>query len=79
MKALELPPDMMQGAMLIHGVGREELIVENYRGIIECNSRVIRVQGKQMRMIVSGMNLFIPYYTDDEMKIAGCIKSIEFE
>ena len=41
-ETLELPKDLMYGAILITATGRRELLVENYRGILEYTTECIR-------------------------------------
>ncbi len=78
-EALELPKDLVYGAVLINVTGRRELLVENYRGILEYSTECIRLQAKDCRVCITGKNLNIEYYTNEEMKICGMIKSIQYE
>ncbi len=78
-ETLELPKDLMYGAVLITATGRKELLVENYRGILEYSPECIRLQAKDCRVCISGKLLYIQYYTNEEMKISGIIKSIQYE
>ncbi len=78
-ETLEFPKDLMYGAVLLTATGREELLVENYRGIIEYTTESIRLQAKDCRIAISGKSLNIQYYTNEEMKITGIIKSIVYE
>lgn len=34
-ESLELPKDLMYGAVLVSITGRQEMLIENYRGILE--------------------------------------------
>lgn len=76
---LKLPGDMITGAPIITATGRNELCLENYRGIIEYNSNVIKVQTKICKICIEGTNLNIDYFTNDEMKISGCIQAILYK
>ena len=67
--AMDLPKDVIQNASVITILGRNELCIENYRGIIEYTDTLIRIQGKRLR---------IQYYTNDEMKVTGALSSLEF-
>ena len=60
------------------GDGRNEICIENYRGILEYTDLLIRVQTKSGQIRLSGKNLQIEYYTNDEMKITGRIVQLEF-
>ncbi len=78
-ETLELPKDLVYGAILITATGRRELLVENYRGILEYTTECIRLQAKDCRVAISGKSLNIQYYTNEEMKISGIINCIQYE
>lgn len=78
-ETLELPKDLVYGAVLLTVTGRRELLVENYRGILEYTTECIRLQAKDCRVSIQGKALSIQYYTNEEMKINGIIKSILYE
>lgn len=78
-RKLGLPSDILAGAPILTSVGRSELVVENYKSIIEYNGNVIKVQTKLCRIIVEGVNLNIIYFNNDEMKITGIIHSIAYK
>ena len=69
---------MVMGASVITITGRNEICIENYRGILEYTDLLIRVQTKSGQIRLSGKNLQIEYYTNDEMKITGRIVQLEF-
>ena len=75
---LSLPKDLMLGCVMLSVTGRNEDYVENYRGIIEYNCNCIRLQTKTCQLIIQGENLYIEYYTNDEMKITGCFCEIKY-
>ena len=66
-----MPRDVVMGASVITITGRNEICIENYRGILEYTDLLIRVQTKSGQIRLSGKNLQIEYYTNDEMKITG--------
>jgi sporulation protein YqfC len=76
---LHLPADMLAGAPIITATGRNELCLENYKGIIEFNNNLIRIQTKLCRICIEGKNLNILYFTEDEMKITGYINTIYYQ
>ncbi len=75
---LRLPSDMLAGAPIVTAIGRNEIYIENYKGILEYNNNFIRILTKIGRMNIEGKNLNIVYFTNDEMKIIGMIYSIDF-
>ena len=46
---------------------------------MEYNDSFIRIQTKTGQIKVNGRNLTVDYYTNDEMKVIGHIKTIEYE
>ena len=78
-ETLELPKDLVYGSVLVSVTGREEIFIENYRGILEYDSSHIRLQTKGCRLVINGSHLHIRYYTNDEMKITGFIEQIVYD
>lgn len=76
---LELPKDLMLGAPILAVTGRKELVLTNYKGILEYEDSFIRIQTKTCRIVISGVHLAIDYYTNEEMKITGFFESIRYE
>ena len=76
--ATNLPKDVVLGVPILTMTGRMELCIENYKGIIEYTDVLIRVRSKSGQIKVSGKRMQIEYYTNDEMKITGYIKSVEY-
>lgn len=76
---LELPKDLMLGASVLTVTGRREALITNYKGILEYKDSFIKVQTKNCRIQISGVQLAIAYYTNEEMKITGYIESIQYE
>lgn len=76
--AAGMPKDVVQGAAVVTLTGNEEVCIENYRRIIEYTDDTIRVQAKKRQIRISGKQLKIEYYTNDEMKITGKIDSLEY-
>lgn len=77
-EAASMPRDVVMGVSVITITGRNEICIENYRGILEYTDLLIRVQTKSGQIRLSGKNLQIEYYTNDEMKITGRIVQLEF-
>lgn len=76
---LELPKDLMLGAAIVTVTGQREVLITNYKGILEYEDSFIRVQTKNCRITVTGARLAIEYYTNEEMKITGFIHDIQYE
>ncbi len=78
-ESLELPRDIMYGAVIITAMGRNQVLVENYKGIIEYTREKIRLQTKNCQVTVQGKQLVVEYYTNEEMKITGFIQGILYD
>lgn len=76
--ATNLPKDVILGVPIITMTGQLEVCVENYKGILEYTDTMIRIRSKIGQIKVVGKNMQIEYYTNDEMKIIGHIKTIEY-
>ena len=74
----ELPKDVIMGIPVLTLLGNKEINIENYGGIIEYTNHLIRIRTKAGQIIISGHNLYIDYYTNNDMKIIGNIISIEY-
>ncbi len=74
-----IPKDVILGFPILTVTGQTELSLENYRGILEYTSELIRIQTKSGRIKVCGKRLQVEYYTNDEMKVTGRITSIEYD
>ena len=78
-ESLELPMDIMYGAVIITAMGRNQILVENYKGIIEYTQEKIRLQTKTCQVTIQGKRLIVEYYTNEEMKITGYIQGILYD
>ena len=76
---LELPKDFIMGEAIVTITGRRELLIENYKGILNYEDSFIKIQAKNCRIMISGRNLSIDYYTNEEMKITGFFEQIQYE
>lgn len=77
-KTLKLPKDLARGEALIGLTGREEVFIENYKGILECTPESIVIATGKCRVQFLGKRLRVDYYTNEEMKIEGFIHQILF-
>ena len=73
-----LPKDVIFGVTIITMTGQLDVGVEKYKGIMEYTDTLIRIRSKVGQIRVTGRNMQIEYYTNDEMKITGQIKSVEY-
>lgn len=78
-EGLDLPKDILYGAVIVTAMGPYEAYIENYKGIMEYTDCKIKIQTKNCRLEILGKQLLIAYYTNEEMKITGTIQSINYE
>ncbi|MBQ5917531.1 MAG: YabP/YqfC family sporulation protein [Lachnospiraceae bacterium] len=76
--ALQLPKDLMLGALNVRLIGKYEAYIENYKNIIEYNDKVICLQGKNSKVTINGEKLKIVCFSKDDMRIKGCIHEVIF-
>ena len=76
---MELPKDILLGASIITLVGKNELLIENYKGILDYREDSILIQGKHERIRIEGRKLVISNYTREEMKISGTVHKVSYE
>lgn len=74
-----VPKDVAMGLPILTITGAEELCVENYRGMTEYTDQLIRLQTRCGQIRITGEKLEVTYYTNDEMKIQGHIRTIEYQ
>ena len=75
---MNLPKDICMGALRVSMTGNTEAWIENYRGILEYTQECILLQANTCRVSFEGSGLSIAYYTNEDMKIKGCITCIRY-
>ena len=75
---LQLPKDVCLGALRVTMTGCSEAWIENYRGILEYSDKLILLQAKTCQVCFEGSRLSIDYYTNEDMKISGCIRCVNY-
>ena len=75
---LELPTDVMLGAVLLHVTGRSQIEIENFKGLLSFTPDLIVLNIQHGKVEIHGKALDIRYYSNDEIKITGTINSINY-
>lgn len=75
---LELPKDVMLGAVLLHLTGQSLVEIENFKGLISFSPEQIIITIKNGKLEINGESLDIRYYASDELKISGKICNINY-
>lgn len=76
--ALELPKEVMLNLPLISLTGKEELSIENYKGIMEYGEETIRVNTAAGTIKIQGKELLLKQLTAECIVITGAILRVEF-
>ena len=78
-ESLQLPRDLVFQESVITLLGEREILLENYRRILEYNHEHLLVLTSQCKIRIQGKNLEVLYYTGDEMKVSGQILDVTYE
>lgn len=76
--SFHLPPDLLEGSVLLSVMGNRGVRVENYMGIMEYTQECIKLQTKNGKLVLEGKQLNMDYCTDVELHVTGRIKQIHF-
>ena len=77
-QALELPKEVMLNLPLLSMTGREEVVLENYKGIVEYCEEVIRISTAVGVIRMTGKDLFLKQLTAECLVVTGKIETIGF-
>lgn len=76
---LEIPKEIYTNIPNFIITGFEDMIIENYKGILEYEDYYVRVNTYIGIVNIHGTNLRLEKMTEDSIKIIGKIESIEIE
>lgn len=76
---LEMPKELCSNQPKITIIGFEELVIENYKGILEYEDYYIRINTHMGIININGFNLNMEKMTGDDIKITGKVESIDME
>ena len=78
-KILEMPEEVCSNIPKITITGFNELILENYKGILEYEEFYIKLSTKIGLININGFNLTLEQVTEDDISIKGKIESVSIE
>lgn len=78
-RILEIPQEVSSHIPKITVVGFEQMIIENYKAILEYQDFYIRLSTEIGILNINGFNLHLKEMTTDDLQISGKIDSIDFE
>jgi len=77
-KLLEIPDEVATDRPKITTMGRKEVYVENYKGIIEFTNEIVRINSNHGVITITGQNMRIKEITCDDIIIVGDIGNIDY-
>ena len=78
-KMLELPQEVCTNIPKITMTGFDEMIIENFKGILEYEEFFVRINTYIGIISINGFKLNLENMTNDDIKVTGQIESIELE
>ncbi len=76
---LELPSEVISNKPKITIVGFEEILIENYKSILEYEEFYIKINTHIGAININGFNLRLKEMTEDDIMVLGKIDSLDFE
>lgn len=78
-KLLELPEEVVTNKPRLTIVGFEEILIENYKAILEYEDYYIKINTHIGAININGFNLRLKEMTGDDIMVLGNIDSMDFE
>ena len=78
-KILEVPRELTENSPKFTIIGFDEMLIENYKGILEYEEFYIKVKTEIGNVNISGFNLSLEQVTEDDISVKGKIESIDRE
>lgn len=78
-RILEIPQEVSSHIPKVTVVGFEQMVIENYKAILEYQDFYIRLSTEIGILNINGFNLNLKEMTTDDLQISGKIDSIDFE
>jgi len=78
-KFLELPREVISNIPKITIVGFDELLIENFKGILEYQDYFVRISTEIGIVNINGFNLNLNQVTDQDILVNGKIENLDFE
>lgn len=78
-RVLEIPREVASSDVKITLNGFDEILIENYKNILEYQDVLIKINTFEGAIIIYGFDLKLEQITDEDIKVIGKVDSIEFE
>jgi len=76
---LEMPKEISTNEHRITIIGFNEILIENYKNIIEYEDMYVRINTHIGVININGYELSLNQMTEDDIKITGKIEKLDFE
>ena len=76
---LEVPREITDNKPKITIVGFDEMLIENYKGIIEYEEFYIKINTSIGNVNINGFNLNLEQVTEEDISIKGTIESFDID
>lgn len=78
-KLLEIPKEVCSNVPKFTITGFEEIIIENYKGILEYEEFYVRINTHIGIVNINGYSLNLETMTNDDIRVTGKIESVDIE
>ncbi len=78
-KLLEIPQEVYSNVPKIVITGFDEMVIENFKGILEYEEYYVRINTHIGIININGYNLNLENMSDDDIKVSGKIESFDIE
>ena len=78
-RMLELPQEVYSNVPKISITGFDEMIIENFKGILEYEEFFVRINTHIGLININGYGLSLENMTDDDIRVKGKIESLDIE
>jgi sporulation protein YqfC len=78
-RMFELPPDLFGNRPKVTAVGRGEVLIENFKGIIDFNENMVRINTNNGIIRITGSGITIREITSEAIIIGGKISNIDYD
>ena len=79
MQILDMPREIDKGNSKITILSFDEILIENYKGILEYEEIFVKIQTEIGSVNINGFSLNLEQITEDDILITGKINSIDLE
>ena len=78
-KMLDIPREVSSKIPKITVTGFDEILIENFKGILEYEDFFARISTHIGNININGFNLKLSQMTEDDILVSGKIENIDFE